>query len=259
MTQRKYVLSYAREGYWEWDGLGLLACQSWNYGNANNWFYSFRAGLNGFHARMAGAEHHYTAMHAWLPRPRPPKETEYHLAFECLVFALNALGYAIKREGFRDTGDDGGLRRIGPTDLLGDARKGTRPLPAYVNFYPKTVALCGASRSLLEVIFEQHNASKHRHMIYVGGDMRTDAPEGFWETLNVADENRNEFLPVHDVILDNDILLPLHKRKPESDEEFPYFEDLAECFFHLIGAMGETIVDDTQSNAIYPRLNNSTC
>ncbi len=80
LKPRKYILSYNRQPFWEWDRLALTACQKDNYGNAGNWFYAFRGGLNGFHARMAGAEHHYAMMHAWLPQVRTPQETEYHLA-----------------------------------------------------------------------------------------------------------------------------------------------------------------------------------
>lgn len=256
MAERKYVLSYRREPYWEWDGIALLASQQWNYGNSGNWFYCFRGGLNGFHARMAGAEHHYAAMHAWLPHPRSPKETEYHLAafffhvdsaFECLIFALNALGYAASRGNeFRNIGDASALRCIGPNDLLGDSRKGSKPLTGYNQFYPKTVALCQVARPLLDRIFEQHNASKHRHMIYLGGDMRTDAPPGFWKSLNISEGNRNEFLPVHDIILDDAILLPLNNRKLQSLNEFLYFEDVADDFFSLITKTGAAIIGDAR-------------
>src|SRR5258706_15623735 len=135
MTPRKHFLSYSRESFWDWDHFGLNACQDENYGNAGNWFFSFRGGLNGFHARMAGAEDHYALMHAWLPQVRSTKETEYHLAsfffhvdsaIECLVFALNALGWSIKANGFRDMKDASSLKRIGPLDLLGDTKKGLK-------------------------------------------------------------------------------------------------------------------------------------
>jgi hypothetical protein len=257
MADRKYVLSYLREPFWNWDHFVLTACQAANYGNFGNWFYSFRGGLNGFHARMAGAEHHYALMHAWLPQPRSPKETEYHLAafffhidsaIECLVFALNALGYAVKKSSFRDIGDASSLRRIGPPDLLGDPKRGVKQLKGYTELYPNTVALWASSRPLLELVFEQHNVSKHRHMIYEGGSMRTDAPPDFWENLDIKEEDRRHFFPVRDVILGNDLRKPLEKRKAQKVEEFIYLEDIADEFFSLISEVGRLILDDSTSN-----------
>ena len=175
MTELNYALTYVKEPFWDWDAFGRTACQDANYGNNCNWFFSFRGGLNGFHARMAGAEHHYALMHAWLPQIRIPKETEYHLAtfffqvdsaVECLVFALNTLGCAVKKNGFRDIGDASSLRQIAPQDLLGNPLKGLKPLSGYIDLYPKTVALWASQRSLLDVTFEQHDVSKHRHGIY---------------------------------------------------------------------------------------------
>ena len=206
---------------------------------------------------MAGAEHHYALMHAWLPQERSPKETEYHLAafffhidsaIECLVFALNALGYTVKKSGFLNIGDTSSLKEIMPKNLLGNTQNEFKPLPGYTEFYPTTVALWASSRPLLDLVFEQHDISKHRHVIYQGGSTRTDAPPGFWDQVDTPEENRWHFFPVHDVILGNDLRQPLEKRKQQKVDEFVYLEDIAEEFFTFISATGRTVLDDSKLN-----------
>jgi hypothetical protein len=99
----KYELSIDLSNYGLIDEFALLACQDYNLGNESKWFNAFRGGLNGFHARLNGFLSHYNAVHAWIPIPREPGETEHHLAsvffcmdsaIECFTYALNALGYA---------------------------------------------------------------------------------------------------------------------------------------------------------------------
>ena len=93
------------------DQLALLARQDYNLGGAGDWFGEFRGGLYGFYGRLHGVQIHYSEVHAWLPRVRIPKDTEYQLttilfqmdsALECLTFALNALGWAAHPSGFFD-------------------------------------------------------------------------------------------------------------------------------------------------------------
>ena len=75
--------------------------------------------------------------------------------------------------------------------------------------------------------------------------MRSDAPSGFWETLNVREDNRSLFLPVRDVILGNDLRQPLEKRRPQKPEEFVYLENVAEKFFSFISELGVTLCEDS--------------
>ena len=267
MNKRQYTVTYDREYFWRWDHFTLTMCQGSNYGNEGNWFYSFRGGLNGFHARMAGAEHHYNLMHAWIPQTRSTKETEYHLAtfffqidsaIECLVFALNSMGYAIEKNGFRRIDDSASLRRISPLDILGDINKNISPLKGYSKIFPKTSNLWASKRDLFTRIFEQHDVSKHRHTIYVGGSMRNDPPPGFWESLRVPNECRAQFMPVREVILGNDLKQPLEKRKPQAINEFVYLEEIAVDFFELMTQTGLTILEDCMSNIkIFEELKNA--
>ena len=107
-----FSLKFDMQPFEELDQFALLACQKYNYGNNNNWFGVFRGGLYGFYARIHGVKTHYFAVHSWMPRPRMPSETEYHIAsiffnmdssIECIAFALNALGFGTSTNDlFRD-------------------------------------------------------------------------------------------------------------------------------------------------------------
>jgi hypothetical protein len=269
-----FELDYDKAPYWRWDHFGLAACQDGNYGNEPNWFYPFRGGLNGFHTRMEGAKYHYRMLHAWLPQRRLPTEFEYHLstfffnadsAVECLTFALNALGYAAFRGEFLSIADEKSLREITPQILLGNSsRSGRRSHTSPSGFsriFQKTGALWRSRVSLLEQVFEQHDVSKHRHMIYVGGSGRTeDAPEGFWEELQVAEADRSRYYPMREIILGNDLKKPLEQRKSQHPEEFIYLEDIASDFFTLMSETGHTILEDSLTNIpLRVPLNDCSC
>ena len=70
------------------DRFALLACQAYNFSNVSDWFGAFRGGLYGFYARIHGVVTHYYAVHAWMPKPRMPAETDYHLA--SIFFNMNS-------------------------------------------------------------------------------------------------------------------------------------------------------------------------
>ena len=258
MTQL-YELDYDRTPFWRWDHLGLTACQKANYGNARNWFYPFRSGLNGFHSRMSGAAHHYQMIYAWLPQARWPKEFEYHIstfffhadsALECLTFALNSLGYGIFGDGFLSVSDERSLRQISPNLML-DGLGGRRAPASATGFnrvFSKTKALWRSNISLIELVFEQHDVSKHRHTIYDGGSMRTDAPAGFWDLVQVEESDRPRFFPMKEVILGNDLRKPLEKRRHQEIEEWVYLEDIAAEFFDFISKTGHSILEDSTIN-----------
>jgi hypothetical protein len=119
------MMSEGRKCDEELDALGLLACQDYNLGNQGNWFFSFRSGFSGFHSRMASLEEHRALVYEWHPNALLPGH-ERHIAiilfcmdsaFECTVFALNALGQARQPTGFRTVTDEGALRQISPRDV----------------------------------------------------------------------------------------------------------------------------------------------
>jgi hypothetical protein len=121
MAMIDFDLPFDLSNYKYLDQFALLACQSYNLGNSNDWFGNFRGGLYGFYARIYGLITHYKTVHAWLSSPRVPMEIEYHLAsiffsmdsaIECLTFAINALGFAAAPRAFRDVSNEKALKQI---------------------------------------------------------------------------------------------------------------------------------------------------
>jgi hypothetical protein len=203
-----FVLRFDTAAFEQLDQFALLVCQDYNLGNQGNWFGTFRDGLYGFYARLYGVAVHYQIVHAWLPAVRSPMETEYHLAsiffnldsaIECLTFALNTLGYAAMPSSFRNVSDVRALKRIGPKDLLGDplANPPRPPLAGYCTIFPNVQLLWQSEHILLNRIVEQHDVSKHRQTIFVGGMARLDPPIGFYESHGIPDDEaiRVQFWP----------------------------------------------------------------
>jgi len=243
------------------DEFALLACQSYNYGNATDWFGNFRGGLYGFYARQLGVATHYHQVHAWVPRPRFPTETEYHLSsiffnldssLECLTFAFNALGSAVRPGEFRDVTDSKALKRITPKDILGEpnATPPREPLSGYKAIFPSVVALWQARVTLIERIIEQHDVSKHRSTIFTGGQTRADPPAGFYELAGVPDDplRRAIFAPMAEIILKNDLKAPRVSRPVQALSDTILLETVATEFVTLVRDTGVAVLADVEAN-----------
>lgn len=242
------------------DQLALLARQDYNLGGAGDWFGEFRGGLYGFYARMYGVQRHYYEVHAWLPRARIPTETEYHLssilfqmdsALECLVFALNALGWIVMPAGFRDVTDAKALKWISPLDIVGDATKTPpiAPLAGFQTVFPTVQRAWQNKAQLNAQIRELHDVSKHRRTIFVGGRARLDPPDGFFEALGLPDDaNRRALLrPMAEIILKDDPKLPIIHGTPRTVRQSELLEDLVPSFATLIKTIGVATLADAQA------------
>ncbi|KKK64123.1 hypothetical protein LCGC14_2987390, partial [marine sediment metagenome] len=209
-----YVLEFDLNSYHQLDEYALLSCQKYNYGNDSDWFGSFRGGLYGSYARIHGVCSHYYTVHAWMPRPRLPSETEYHLAslffnmdsmIECITYAFNALGFCASGDkGFRDITCERSLKKISPCDILGrpNANPPQSHLPEYDSYFPEVRKYWESKRDLINMIFEQHDVSKHRETIFVGGKCRTTPPLGYFESIGVDPKNPSEsslFWPMEEI------------------------------------------------------------
>lgn len=240
------------------DQLALLACQDYNLGCAGDWFGEFRGGLYGFYARLYGVSLHYLQVHAWLPRPRLPTETEYHLAailfcmdsaLECFTFALNAFGYAGFPSDFRDVTDEHAQRQINPLDITRDQSSSPEPLPGYAKAFPTVQQHWRAHSLLIAKIRDLHDVSKHRRTIFIGGQGRLDTPEGFYGALGVPDDSalRTLFLPMAEILLKPDPKVPTVARTPKPRQELELLEQLVPEFAHFISKTGELALHDARS------------
>ena|SRR5438093_3140920 len=260
-----FVLRFDTAAFEQLDQFALLVRQDYNLGNQGGWFGTFRGGLYGFYARLYGVAVHYRIVHAWLPTVRSPAETEYHLAsiffnldsaIECLAFALNALGYAAIPSSFRDVSDERALRQISPKDLLGDplANPSHPPLAGYATIFPNVQSLWQSELLLLNRIVEQHDVSKHRQTIFVGGMARLDPPIGFYESLGIPDDAaiRAQFWPMAEIILQNDPKLPWATRTPQPAADHVHLETVATEFVDFIRGTGNAALTDAQATIAIP-------
>lgn len=248
-----FDLPFDLSNYEQLDQFALLACQSYNLGNSNDWFGAFRGGLYGFYARIHGIVTHYLTVHAWLPTPRVPIETEYHLAsiffnmdsaIECITFALNALGYAVAPHVFRDISNENALKQIIPKNILDESSAG------YKLFFPTLQSHWQANRKLLSIIVEQHDVSKHRETIFTGGMARLDPPPGFYETLGIGDDpsTRSMFWPMAEIILRQNPKSARSGRKPQEATNSILLETVASDFSLFINKSGACALQDAKTH-----------
>jgi len=244
----------------ELDSLTLLATQDYNFGSTGGWFGEFRDGLYGFYARLYGVQRHYSDVHTWLPRGRNRSDFEYNLAsilfhmdsaLECLTFALNAFGWAVMPEGFRNITKANELRWISPYDLLGTPPN-IRPLEpnGYAKLFPTLQKKWQSQEHLFATIRDLHDVSKHRRTIFIGGQHRTDPPDRFYDAIGISeDENRAVLLwPMAEILLPYDPKLPAAERSPRQRQHYELLENLVPSFAELIKRSGETVLADARAN-----------
>jgi hypothetical protein len=157
-------------------------------GDYDNWLLTFRHGLRGMLARIQAVDREYLALHRFqreFPKDGNPNEwaigCESHAAviffamdsaIECLVFALNAIGFVKSKADFCDITDPRALRQISPKNILGGGLTDKQnPRPGYQRYFPRLTQHVKANEALLASIFEHHDVSKHRSGIVTGGNI----------------------------------------------------------------------------------------
>lgn len=261
----EFLLKFDLQAFHELDEFALLACQTYNYGNENDWFGAFRGGLYGSYARIHGIVTHYYAVHTWAPKPRLPTETEYHLAsaffnmdsaIECVTFALNALGFCAAPTSFRDVTESTAIRKVSPYDILGkdDVNPPQPGLGGYSRLFPSVQQYWKSCDKMLSTVFEQHDVSKHRETIYEGGMHRTDdPPPGFYDSLGVSDDasqiaQRALFWPMKEIILKHEPKTPHVKRISQPRENHVLLETIVPQFRDFILETGLLALRDARRN-----------
>lgn len=249
-----YVLKFDLSAYRDLDNFALLADQKDNLGDKGDWFNQFRGGLYGFNARVLGVQIHYEAVHSWLFIASPRilyQMTEYHLssilfnmdsAIECMVFALNALGYAANPGQFKDVTNENELRLIRPENISKES------VPGYDKYFPSLKKYWLENKDLIDKITEQHDVSKHRSSIFEGGRKRTDPPHGFFEMLGIEDEAQRIIVsPFAEITLVSQPKTPWRKRQPQVCKNLDKLEDVAEKFSIFVNVCGTKALDDAQN------------
>jgi len=255
---KDYKLKFDLTSYHELDNFALLAVQQYNLGDKGDWFGQFRGGLYGLYARVAGVQIHYYKVHSWnleiIPVP-----VEYHMssilfnmdsAIECMVFSLNALGYIADSEKFHDVTDVRTLKRINLYNILGRPPKYEKDFVlGYDEYFPNLKKYWQKNRGLIQIIAENHDVSKHRKTIYIGGKYNLNPPPGFFKKLGIEDNKAMQILysPMEEIILEYHPKTTLRQREKEKDQ-FTYLEIIAEEFCTFINICGEKALNDAKCN-----------
>jgi hypothetical protein len=153
-----------------------------------DWLLEYRGGLRGAYSRILTVDRHYSMLHEYQARAEERDavenpnvwavECEYHAgailfgmdsSLECLVYAMNAIGFARDGTAFRDITDSKALRKIQPDDILGGSK--SPALEGYTKYFPTTSALWSGNAAVLRTLFNYHDASKHRSAIVQGGSL----------------------------------------------------------------------------------------
>lgn len=249
-----FRLQFALDPLRDLDEFALLACQSYNLGNASDWFGCFRGGIYAVHQRVYGIQRHYEDVHAWLPAPRIFGDVEHHLAdllfnldsaMECLIYGLNALGFAAFPEEFLDVTDRRSLKGVNPGNMIG-----SKPLPGYDRVFPNLKKHWMANAGLVGIIVEQHDVSKHRSVIFSGGKMRDDPPPDYFERLKIADDPiaRATNSPMAEIILGPDPKAPPVERLPTPRSEQILLEGIVPSFCDFFNEAVTLANVDARSN-----------
>lgn len=252
-----YTLEFDLSSYEDLDNFALLADQNYNLGDKGDWFNQFRGGLYGLYARILGVQIHYHEVHSWTLHRSPissiQRRAEYHLsaiffnmdsAIECMVFALNAIGYIANSTQFLDVSDETKLRKISPYNILGDGS-----LEGYDNYFPSLKKHWHENRDLITKIFEQHDVSKHRSAIFSGGSIRNDPPPGFFEKLGIEGDKGKQalFSPMDEILLISQPKTPWRKRQPQEYKDIDKLESVTERFCTFINICGVKVLEDARS------------
>ena len=258
-----YTLEFDLSPYKDLDNLALLADQNDNLGDKGDWFNQFRGGLYGLYARVLGVQIHYHEVHSWT-LPMSPissiQRAEYHLssilfnmdsAIECMVFALNALGYiANPPPQFLDVTNESDLRKISPNNILGKPPNYSDGFKkGYDNCFPSLKRYWHENRDLINTLFEQHAVSKHRSTIFSGGSCRNDPPPGFFKKLGIEGDKGKQALvsPMAEILLISQPKTPWRKRQPQEYKDIDKLEYVAERFCTFINICGVKVLEDARS------------
>lgn len=257
-----YRLEFDLLPYEALDKFALLADQDYNLSNRGDWFNHFRGGIYGLYARVQGVQINYYSVHSWaLPSPfmTSIQRAEYHLssilfnmdsAIECMVFGLNALGYIADSKQFKDVTNEKELASISPYNILGKPPNYTSGMvQGYDNYFPSLKSYWHQNRDLIHTIFEHHDVSKHRSVVFKGGQMRMDPPLGFFEQLGIEHDKVKQALlcPMSEIILQYQPKTPWRQRKPHDYKDIDKLEDIAEKFCTFINTSGVKALQDARS------------
>lgn len=258
MTEKdNYILKFDWRPFAELDSFALLCDQEYNFGDRDQWFLRFRGGLINLRARLYGVSIHYRALHTLgIVSVSNQIATEYNVAtlffnmdsaIECLIWALNAIGYAIDENNFIDIKNPKSLKTIGPHNIWG---RDDQKVKGYTTIFQLLTNHLVSNKRLYETIRDQHDVSKHRQTIFRGGKSQMDIPKKVWDDIGIGDNIEQQILlaPWEEIILDpNPKTFPCEK-SAVSANEVPKLENITRDFAEFINECGRFALTDAKNN-----------
>jgi hypothetical protein len=208
-------------------------------GNDRAWVQTCRWGLRGMESRLLGIQYNsselmkcdtddYFLLDSFL------SSIFFHMdsAFECLVFAINAIGNPLDSEKFYKVNSASELRKVNPSNVI----TSNRAYEGYSHVFPKFQKYCLIKKEFINKLNDYHDVSKHRRMLDFGAMSKTiDEPDG-------GTKKQLEF-----------IQLSPNPRAPHSERNFvgecyrpAYLDELLDEFKHFMRESVEVIFEDTQ-------------
>jgi hypothetical protein len=239
-SMSKYALNLDFSSYDGLNNLALLAHREYNLGNEGDWFGEFRGGLYGFYSRLDGVTRHFAQAHDGVPSGKIYAECEYHLAsiffhmdsaLECLAFAINALGWAVDPDGFRNVTDAKAIRQISSLDILGKTKP---PRTGYPKIFPTVQKTWLSREELIVQVRDLHDVSKHRKTIVLGGQGKSVPP--------------NNLVRMAEIPLKDTPKLPSVQRRCRVNAKGELLENLVPEFAAFINTTGSAAIRDAQAN-----------
>lgn len=251
------MLSNEKRYHQDLDALASLACQSFNFGNQENWFYNFRSGMQGFHSRISIVRAHGRMIFDWVPG------TGFHnlepnmaiclfamdSAVECFIYALNAFGHGVAKNSFRDVGDQKQLKRISLDDIMGPS-----PLAGYTQLFPLVREHFLRHEQMIRLIQDNHDITKHPHQGFTGSTSRSDAPPGFFKSIGMSesDPHRWHHAPFQTVLLSRYPKLPIEERPSDLTDTVGLEELIRDFGPFVLGCLERAFTDASSHVKLNP-------
>lgn len=240
--------------YQDIDELLRKSSEEANLWNKNNWFFIFRIALHWFYNRLNAVQIHNELLHSWIPIKRWPGDTEYHLssilfnmdsALECLIFSLNAFWQVIYPNKFYKIDNENELKKISPKNITQETFKEIK-LEIYIGYkelFPELQKYRDTKKEIQNIIFSNHDVSKHRHSIYMSWLCNITPPNGFYESLGIKGnkEEEHQYRPMKEIPLYKNPKVTLEK---QDSKNTMLLEDIIPAFFEFIDNSWKKILQD---------------
>ncbi|MCK4629721.1 MAG: hypothetical protein KAT56_12010 [Sedimentisphaerales bacterium] len=122
-------------------------------------------------------------------------------------------------------------------------------MSGFTKYFPCVQKLWTGNRDLLNIIFENHDTSKHRGTVYSSGQYRNDPPAGFFQALGITDKsNFILYTPMAEIFLSANPKTPSRDRQPIPVEDHILLEEIAFRFCYFINKTVVLATNDALAN-----------